>query len=124
PLFARIGAEQARIYAACLERETGVRPVISFTNGVDVFLWDDAQGYPFRKVYGFYSKDSLEYLAHQRTNKKALATVDPNLAIAHRMYQLEAVKRVSERFSANFRKALLVQATGTGKTRVAVSLCD
>ena len=70
-----------------------MRPVISFTNGVDVFLWDDAQGYPFRKVYGFYSKDSLEYLAHQRTNKKALATVEPNLAIANRMYQLEAVKR-------------------------------
>ena len=121
---ARVGAEQARMYAACLERETGVRPVIFFTNGVDVFLWDDAQGYPFRKVYGFYSKDSLEYLTHQRTNKKALATVEPNLAIANRMYQLEAVKRVCERFSGNFRKALIVQATGTGKTRVAVSLCD
>jgi type I restriction enzyme R subunit len=121
---ARIGAEQARMYAACLERETGVRPVIFFTNGVDVFLWDDAQGYPFRKVYGFYSKDSLEYLAHQRTNKRTLATVEPNLAIANRMYQVEAVRRVSERFSSNFRKALIVQATGTGKTRVAVSLCD
>jgi type I restriction enzyme, R subunit len=119
-----VGAEQARIYAGCLERETGVRPVIFFTNGADIFLWDDVQGYPFRKVYGFYSKESLEYLAHQRTNKKALAKVDPNLAIANRMYQLEAVKRVCERFSTNSRKALLVQATGTGKTRVAVSLCD
>jgi type I restriction enzyme R subunit len=121
---ARVGAEQARMYATCLEKETGIRPVIFFTNGVDIFLWDDAQGYPYRKVYGFYSKDSLEYLAHQRTNKKALATVEPNLAIANRMYQLEAVKRVCERFSTNFRKALLVQATGTGKTRVAISLCD
>jgi type I restriction enzyme R subunit len=118
------GAEQARIYAGCLERETGVRPVIYFTNGPDIFIWDDAQGYPYRKVYGFYSKDSLEYLTHQRTNKKALASVEPNLAIANRMYQLEAVKRVCERFSTNFRKALLVQATGTGKTRVAISLCD
>src|SRR5262245_52831903 len=121
---ARVGAEQARMYATCLEKETGVRPVIFFTNGVDVFLWDDAQGYPYRKVYGLYSKDSLEYLTHQRTNKKALATIEPNLAIANRMYQLEAVKRVCERFSTNFRKALLVQATGTGKTRVAISLCD
>lgn len=121
---ARVGGEQARIYASCLERETGVRPVIFFTNGFDIFLWDDAQGYPYRKVYGFYSKDSLEYLTHQRANKKALAAVGPNLAIADRMYQLEAVKRVCERFSTNFRKALLVQATGTGKTRVAVSLCD
>lgn len=121
---ARIGGEQARMYAACLERETGVRPVIFFTNGPDVFLWDDAQGYPYRKVYGFYSKDSLEYLTHQRVNKKPLATVDTNLAIVDRMYQLEAVKRVCERFSGNFRKALLVQATGTGKTRVAIALCE
>ncbi len=118
------GAEQARIYADCLERETGRRPVIFFTNGIDIFLWDDAQGYPWRKVYGLYSKDSLEYLLHQRANKKPLALVEPNLDIADRMYQLEGIKRVCERFSANFRKVLLVQATGTGKTRVAISLCE
>jgi type I restriction enzyme R subunit len=121
---ARAGGEQARQYADALEKATGVRPVVFFTNGIDVFLWDDAQGYPYRKVYGFYSKDSLEYLVHQRTGKKALAHVEPNLAIANRMYQLEAVKRVCERFTGNFRKALVVQATGTGKTRVAISLCD
>ncbi|AKF87025.1 hypothetical protein MFUL124B02_36435 [Myxococcus fulvus 124B02] len=121
---ARIGAEQARVYATCLEKETGQRPVVFFTNGFDVFIWDDAQGYPYRKIYGFYSKDSLEYLLHQRTNKKPLAAVAPNLAIADRMYQLEAIKRVSERFTGKFRRALLVQATGTGKTRVAVSLCE
>lgn len=118
------GAEQGRDYADALERASGVWPVIFFTNGADTFIWDDVQKYPWRKIYGFYSKDSLEYLAHQRANRKALATVEPNLAIANRMYQLEAVKRVGERFSRNFRKALLVQATGTGKTRVAVSLCD
>lgn len=121
---ARVGAEQARMYATCLEKETGVRPVIFFTNGIDIFLWDDSQGHPYRKVYGFYSKDSLEYLTHQWANKQALAVIEPNLAIANRMYQLEAIKRVCERFSLNFRRALLVQATGTGKTRVAVSLCD
>jgi type I restriction enzyme R subunit len=121
---ARVGGEQARMYASCLERETGVRPVVFFTNGVDIFLWDDVQGYPYRKVYGLYSKDSLEYLVHQRTNKRTLATIEPNLAIANRMYQLEAIKRVGERFTSNFRKSLLVQATGTGKTRVAISLCD
>jgi len=106
---ARAGGEQARQYADALEKATGVRPVIFFTNGIDVFLWDDAQGYPYRKVYGFYSKDSLEYLVHQRIGKKALAHVEPNLAIANRMYQLEAIKRVCERFTGNFRKALVVQ---------------
>ncbi|RKI05076.1 DEAD/DEAH box helicase family protein [Corallococcus sp. AB038B] len=121
---ARAGAEQARQYADALEKDTGVRPVIFFTNGIDIFLWDDAQKYPYRKIYGFYSKDSLEYLVHQRTGKKALAHVEPDLAIANRLYQLEAVKRVCERFGGNFRKSLVVQATGTGKTRVAISLCD
>lgn len=121
---AQAGQKQAELYANSVEQKSGVRPVIFFTNGVDIFLLDDAQGYPYRKVYGFYSKDSLEYLIYQRKNRKPLPTVAPNLAIADRMYQLEAVKRVSERFSSNFRKALLVQATGTGKTRVAVSLSD
>ena len=119
-----VGREQARVYATCLEKATGQRPVIFTTNGVDIEIWDDAQGYTPRKVYGIYSKDSLEYLLHQRKNKKPLASIEPNLAIANRMYQLEAVKRVTERFAGNSRKALLVQATGTGKTRVAVSLCD
>jgi type I restriction enzyme R subunit len=121
---ALVGREQARIYAECLEKETGQRPIIFCTNGIDIYIWDDAQKYPCRKVYGFYSKDSLEYLLHQRTDKKPLATVAPNLTIADRPYQLEAVRRVCERFSDKFRKALIVQATGTGKTRVALSLCD
>jgi type I restriction enzyme R subunit len=121
---AKAGAEQARLYADALERSTGQRPVIFCTNGMDIYLDDDAQKYPRRKVYGFYSLDSLEYLVHQRSAKTNLATIAPNLTITERMYQLEAIKRVTERFSKHFRKTLIVQATGTGKTRVAVSLCD
>jgi type I restriction enzyme, R subunit len=121
---AREGAEQARLYADALQKATGQRPVIFCSNGMDLYLEDDAQKYPRRKIYGFYSQDSLEYLVHQRAAKKNLATVEPNLDIADRIYQLEAIRRVAERFSNNFRKALIVQATGTGKTRVAVSLCD
>ncbi len=121
---AREGAEQARLYADSLEKATGQRPIIFCTNGMDLYIEDDAQKYPRRKVYGFYSEDSLGYLIHQRTAKKNLVTVAPNLEIADRIYQLEAIRRVAERFASNFRKALVVQATGTGKTRVAVSLCD
>ena len=121
---AKQGAEQAHDYADALEKETGVRPVIFFTNGMDIFLWDDVQGYPWRKVYGYYSKASLEYLHHQRANKKPLDVVAPDATIAGRLYQLEAIKRVGERFASKFRRALIVQATGTGKTRVAISLCD
>ena len=123
---AQEGQEQARIYADCLEREQGRRPVIFYTNGVDISVWDDAQKYNPRKIYGFYSKDSIEYLIHQRQTRSTLASpkVAPSPIIAGRMYQLEAIKRICERFTDGFRRALVVQATGTGKTRVAISLCD
>jgi type I restriction enzyme R subunit len=121
---AEIGRTQAQQYADSLETQYGQRPVVFYSNGVDTFIWDDAQGFPPRKIYGFYSKDSLEYLLFQRNNKEQIELVAPKNEIAGRMYQLEAVKRVTERFSEGHRKALLVQATGTGKTRVAISICD
>jgi len=121
---AREGAEQARDYADSLEQSSGQRPVIFCSNGFDLYIEDDAQHYPRRRVYGFYSPDSIAYLIHQRAAKQNLATFAPNLAITDRIYQLEAIKRIGDRFAGNFRKALIVQATGTGKTRVAVSLCE
>lgn len=127
---AEAGRTQAKQYADSLEQAHGQRPVIFYTNGVEIYLWDDsptmtlADGAPPRKLHGFYSKDSLEYLLFQRANKVQLEVVQPSEHIAGRMYQLEAIKRVSERFSEGYRRALIVQATGTGKTRVAISLCD
>jgi len=121
---AEAGRTQAKCYADGLEKTTGQRPVIFYTNGHDVWVWNDARGEPPRKLYGFYSKDSLEYLHYQRANHESLTktALDPN--IAGRIYQIEAIKRVAERFAAKHRKVLVVQATGTGKTRVAVSLCE
>jgi len=121
---AEAGRTQAQQYADALESGHGQRPIIFYTNGVEIYLWDDAQGLPPRKVYGFYSKDSLKYQLFQRHNKEQLELVAPSHDIAGRMYQIEAIKRVTERFSDGYRKALIVQATGTGKTRVAISLCD
>ncbi len=103
---------------------TGQRPVIFYTNGYDVWIWNDAQNEPPRKLFGFYSQDSLEYLHYQRTSQQSLTMTGPSREIAGRLYQIEAIKRVVERFVAKHRKALVVLATGTGKTRVAVSLCD
>ena len=120
----RLGQEQARQYADALEKEYEQRPLILYTNGVQIWLWDDASGTPPRKVYGFYSKDSLEYRMFQRTERLQLELVAPSPEIAGRPYQIEAVRRVTERFSDGHRRALLVQATGTGKTRVAISICD
>ena len=127
-LNAEDGRTQAKLYADGLQKDRDIadadRPVIFYTNGYDLSIWNDAEGEPPRKIYGFPSKDSLQYLHHRRKQKKPLSDVSPNPAIAGRMYQIEAVRRVVERFSEKKRKALIVQATGTGKTRVAISLSD
>lgn len=125
---AGIGKEQARMYADGIEKDTGKRPVIFYTNGYDIWIWDDANGYSPRKILGFYNKDNLKYLHHQRENAKKLPEVETNrpefLNIVNRDYQIEAVRRVTEKFQNKSRRALIVQATGTGKTRVAIALCE
>jgi len=122
---ARRGKQQAMCYADGLEKQYGQRPVIFYTNGFDIFIWDDAQNYPARKLYGFYSEQSLEYLVtFQRNNRKPLDKVAHKPEIAERLYQVGAITQVKEEFSKNRRSALIVQATGTGKTRLAVSLTD
>jgi type I restriction enzyme R subunit len=119
------GRHQAKLYADGLEKMHGHRPVIFYTNGFDIWMWDDAQGFPPRKLFGFYSKDSLQYLSNfQRVERKPLDTIEISQLIVDRLYQIEAIKRVGERFSNRHRKALIVQATGTGKTRVAIALAD
>lgn len=119
------GRQQAKLYADGIEKAYGRRPVIFYTNGYDIWMWDDVLGYPPRKLFGYYSKDSLQYLVNfQRSSRKALNTTDPRADIVNRLYQIEAIKRVSERFTGNHRKALVVLATGTGKTRVAIALAD
>jgi type I restriction enzyme, R subunit len=121
---ADVGRTQAKCYADGCEKTYGQRPVIFYTNGHDIWIWNDAQDEPPRKLYGFYSQDSLEYLHFQHANRESLIKTQPDTIIAGRMYQIEAIKRVIERFAARHRKSLIVQATGTGKTRVAVSLCE
>jgi len=119
-----IGREQARLYADGLEKKEQQRPLIFYTNGYQTWLWDDALRYPPRQVFGFYSKDSLQYRIQQRRLRQPLAERNPRPQITSRLYQVEAIKRVCERFDQGHRKALIVQATGTGKTRVAVALTD
>ena len=119
------GRHQAKLYADGLEKVHNYRPVIFYTNGFDIWIWDDAQGFPPRKLFGFYSKDSLQLLAnYQRSQRKPLDTIEIDENIVNRLYQIEAIKRVTERLSTKHRKALIVQATGTGKTRVAIALTD
>lgn len=119
------GKKQAALYADGLEKKYGQRPAIFFTNGYNIWIWDDAQGYPPRRLFGFYSKSSLQNLVtFQRRHKMSLDSVAPKSDIADRIYQIETIKRVCETFTSKRRKVLIVQATGTGKTRVAISLTE
>lgn len=119
------GREQARLYADALEQMGYARPVIFYTNGYETFIWDDKQYNTYRSVYGFYSKASLEYLVYQRQYRAAnVEQFNPVLSIADRPYQIEAIKTVAAHFQSQRRKALIIQATGTGKTRVAIALAE
>lgn len=119
------GREQARLYADGFERMGYQRPVIFYSNGYETFIWDDRQYNSWRPIYGFYSKDSLEYLVYQRHYRKPEPEkFNPDLSIADRDYQIEAIKTVAKHFQDQRRKALIIQATGTGKTRVAIGLAE
>lgn len=120
---ARVGQQQAKIYADCLEKKYSQRPIIFFSNGFDIFMWDDLN-YPYRKISGFYSQDELQMLIDRRTLKKDLKHISIDENITNRTYQQEAIKAYCDDLNNNQRKGLLVMATGTGKTRTAVSIVD
>ncbi|RUS60685.1 DUF4145 domain-containing protein [Pseudorhodobacter sp. E13] len=120
----RIGQNQARLYADCLEAAFGRRPVIFTTNGYDHWFWDDKM-YPPRPVSGFLKKDELVLLHQRRETRKKLDDVAIDEKIAGRFYQQRAIRRVGEAFEKDLlRKSLLVMATGSGKTRTVIALVD
>ena len=117
------GRQQAKLYADLLEKKFGRRPVIFLTNGFDTRITDNL--YPERKCATIYSKRDLEKLFNLQTMRTSLNHVMVNKEIAGRYYQEGAIKAVCDSFGKkNRRKALLVMATGSGKTRTIIALCD
>ena len=115
------GRQQAKLYADLLEQKYGRRPVIFLTNGFDTRMDDGV--YPERKVAAFYSKRDLEKLFNLRSMRTSLKYVQVDKDIAGRYYQEGAIKAVCQAFGEkNRRKALLVMATGSGKTRTVIAL--
>jgi len=117
------GRQQAKLYADCLEAMHGQRPVIFYTNGYETWMWDDAF-YPPRRVAGFHKKDELARLILRRTQRQPLDVARVRDSIVERPYQKRAIGSIFGQFAAARRKALLVMATGTGKTRTAIALVD
>ena len=117
------GREQASLYADILEKQYGRRPVVFITNGFDTHILDGQ--YPERRVAAIYSKRDLEKLFNLRTLRTSLRNVTVDKNIAGRWYQEGAIRAVCDALDArNRRKALLVMATGSGKTRTVIALVD
>lgn len=116
------GRQQAKLYADLLEKEFNRRPVVFLTNGFETRIIDNQ--YPERKVAAIYSKRDLEKLYNLQMMRTSLDHVSVDKDIAGRYYQEGAVKAVCDSFGRrNRRKALLVMATGSGKTRTVIALC-
>ncbi|MEQ1953263.1 DEAD/DEAH box helicase family protein [Mesorhizobium yinganensis] len=123
---ARQGQQQAKLYADRLEARYGQRPVIFYSNGYEHWIWDDVR-HPPRQVGGFYKRDELELLVQRRTGRRKLAETRLNTKIAgdRRPYQQRAIRSIAKAFEEEGeRKALLVMATGSGKTRTVIALVD
>ena len=114
--------QQAKLYADLLEKKYHRRPVIFLTNGFETHIIDNL--YPERKCAAIYSKRDLEKLFNLQTMRTSLKNVMVNRNIAGRYYQEGAIKAACDAFARNRRKALLVMATGSGKTRTVIALCD
>ena len=115
------GRQQAKLYADLIEKKQGCRPVVFLTNGFDTRIVDNQ--YPERKVAAFYSKRDLEKLFNLHSMRSSLKYIMVDKQIAGRYYQEAAIKAVCDSFGQkNRRKALLVMATGSGKTRTVIAL--
>lgn len=117
-----VGKQQAKLYADCLEAQYGTRPVIFISNGYFTQIIDDL-GYPSRNVLGIYKLEDLQLML-QRKRRPDITDLQINDDITDRYYQKEAIHSVCSHFNDKHRRALLVLATGTGKTRISISLCD
>jgi type I restriction enzyme R subunit len=126
------GRHQAFLYANCLEEMHGQRPIIFYSNGYESKIWEDTFYSTPRLVNGFYTKEELQWLIQRRSTIKDLRNAEIDPQIVNRPYQLEAINRLAESFivdspsgiRGNKRRALLVMATGSGKTRTAAALVD
>lgn len=118
-----IGRKQVVLYADCLERKFGRRPMMFTTNGFETYFWDDKSS-PQRKVSGVFTKDDLQKLMNRSSERLDLMSISIDDKITDRYYQKEAIRAVCGQIRQGFRKHLLVMATGTGKTRTAASLTD
>lgn len=121
---AKLGKYQALDYANALEKKFNQRPIIFYTNGYEIYIWDD-HFHPERQIQGFYKKDELQLAIERRKTRKSILNPAINRKTVERPYQHLAIRAVTEHFeTANQRRALLVMATGSGKTRLTIAMVE
>lgn len=118
------GSHQAKLYADCLQNQYGQRPLIFLSNGFEFFYINDFMGYPKRNVSGFFTQEELQLEVDRRQQRIPLDKIKIKDEITNRPYQKEAVTAVCDAIMNKHRKALIVQATGSGKTRVSISIVE
>lgn len=119
-----VGSQQAKLYADCLQNQYHQRPLIFTTNGFEIYYTNDSQGFASRMISGFLTRDELQLEVDRRKLRIPLESIVVEDRITNRPYQKEAVLSVCDAISKKHRKMLLVQATGSGKTRVSISIVD
>jgi len=117
------GKAQAADYADALEAKFSQRPLIYYTNGYELYFWDD-QFYPPRKVAGFFKRDELDLAIQRRTTRQSIKQAYINKDIVDRPYQIASIRAICSHYEDHHRRSLVVMATGTGKTRTAIALVE
>ena len=115
------GRHQVDLYGECMKKRYGYKPVLYYTNGYTTKVMDGL--YPDRQVLAFHTQEELELMLHKR-ERANITDFTINDEITNRPYQKIAITRLCEKLNKMHRRGLLVMATGTGKTRVSISLVD
>lgn len=118
---ATVGIQQVKTYGECMKKQYGYVPVLYYTNGYEIYVIDGL--YPSLKVMAFHTAEELEYMIQKRSRNDITDLVIRD-DISGRPYQKMAITNICERFNDLHRRGLIVMATGTGKTRVSISLVE
>ena len=115
------GRHQVELYGECMRSKYGCIPILYYTNGYEIWCIDGI--YPPRRLISYHTESELEILL-QRRNRTDITNVKIDDNITNRGYQKQAITAICDRLNKRHRRGLLVMATGTGKTRIAISLVD